>query len=414
MIVVFGKGKVGSGVTHLLSLLDIEHVIMDDQDLDDEILSQADVILVSPGIKQSHYVHQNYAKSIQSELQFLAGLLPKINLPKTTWIGITATNGKSTTTWVTYKVLKDMFPQKNVWITGNFDAPVSESLAQIIEQNKQSEEHIFVVECSSFMLYGLRDFNFDYSILLNVARDHLDWHKDFDEYQESKLTLLRRTKGAFFVPASSREVLDDSLKNRGTKVEESFDLSETKFIGRHNQINLSVIRDLIFEYSQNCWLSLENIKNSFFEIIKKVEPLPHRLWLIREINWIKIYDDGICTSSHSLAAALSSFEEKVVLIAWWYDKWDDYNCLSELFLSKVWYAILIWQTTLKFVEVCKITWVPYLIVSSLQEALETALEQAKKLALTQVVFSPWSASFDMFKNVYDRVEQFEKVVANLQ
>ena len=412
MIVVFWKGKVGSGVTHLLSLLDIKHIVMDDQDLDDKILSKADVILVSPGIKQSHHVYQNYAKSIQSELQFLAGLLPKINLPNTTWIGITATNGKSTTTWVTYQVLKEMFPEKNVWITGNFDVPVSEVLAQIIEQKKQSEEHIFVVECSSFMLYGLRDFNFDYSILLNIARDHLDWHKDFDEYQESKLTLLRCTKGVFFVPASSWEVLDNSLKNRGTKVEESFDLSTTKFFGKHNEINLSVIESLILRYGQDCWL--ENIQNTFDEIIRKVDPLPHRLGLIREIDGIKIYDDGICTSAHSLAAALSSFEQKVVLIAWWYDKGDDYSWLSELFLSKVWFAVLIWQTAKKFEEVCESIWVDYIVVSSLKEAVEKSVNQSKKLSINKILFSPWSASFDMFKNVYDRVEQFEKIVANLQ
>jgi len=60
---------------------------------------------------------------------------------------------------------------------------------------------------------------------------------------------------------------------------------------------------------------LENIQNTFDEIIRKVDPLPHRLGLIREIDGIKIYDDGICTSAHSLAAALSSFEQKVVLIA---------------------------------------------------------------------------------------------------
>ena len=252
MIVVFGKGKVGNGVDHLLSLLGKSHVLMDDQDLDDMVLAQADVVLVSPGIKQSHHLYKYYSQKIQSELQFLAGLLSEIGLLHTTWIGITATNGKSTTTWVTYQVLKAMFPEKNVWITGNFDVPVSETLAQIIEQKKQAEEHNFVVECSSFMLYGLRDFVFDYSILLNIARDHLDWHKDFDEYQESKLTLLRRTKDAFFVPASSWEVLDDSLKNCGIKVEESFDLSKTKFLGKHNEINLSVIQALVLCYSQNC------------------------------------------------------------------------------------------------------------------------------------------------------------------
>lgn len=187
---------------------------MDDQDIDTSILGNAEVILVSPGIKQSHLIYQNYSQKIQSELQFLSGLLSEIGIKNTTRIGITATNGKSTTTWITYQVLKKMFPEKNVWITGNFDISVSEILAQIVDQNLQEQEHIFVVECSSFMLYGLRDFSFDYSILLNIAKDHLDWHKDFDEYQESKLTLLRRTSEAFFVPASSWNLLDDSLSKK--------------------------------------------------------------------------------------------------------------------------------------------------------------------------------------------------------
>lgn len=413
MIIVFWKGKVGNGVGHLLSVMNIQHSIMDDQDLDDAILADADVILVSPGVKQSHHIYQSYSHKIQSELQFLSGLLPSIGLKNTTWIGITATNGKSTTTWVTYHVLKEMFPQKNVWITGNFDIPVSETLAQIIEQKKQDEDHIFVVECSSFMLYGLRDFVFDYSILLNVARDHLDWHKDFDEYQESKLTLLRRTRDAFFVPASSWSLLDKLLSNRGTKVEESFDLGPTKFLGAHNKINLAAVEALTLQYCKACWWNPQVAQSRFIEVIAWIHPLPHRLGLIREIDGVKIYDDGICTSSHSLSAALSSFDQKCVLIAWWYDKGDDYSWLSELFLSKVWYAVLMWQTAEKLIKVCWQAQVPYIVVSSLQDAVKTAVEQAKKLALSHVIFSPWAASFDMFKNVYDRVDQFEKIVNSL-
>jgi UDP-N-acetylmuramoylalanine-D-glutamate ligase len=98
--------------------------------------------LVSPGIKQSHHIYQKYSQRIISELQFLSTLLPRIGLKNTTWIGITATNGKSTTTWVTYQVFERCF-QKNVWITGNFDVPVSETLAQIIEQ-KNKMKSIFL------------------------------------------------------------------------------------------------------------------------------------------------------------------------------------------------------------------------------------------------------------------------------
>lgn len=414
MIVVFWKGKVWSGLVHLLSLLKKKYVIMDDQDFDNDKLALADIVLVSPGIKQSHNIYQQYSDKIQSELQFLSKVMPELWLKKeATWIWITATNWKSTTTWVTYQVLKAMFLQKNIWITGNFDVPISEVLAQIIEQKKQSEDHIFVVECSSFMLYGLHDFVFDYSILLNIAKDHLDWHKDFEEYQESKLKLLRHTNKSFFVPVSSWSLLDDVLSKRWTKVDESFDLSPTKFLGVHNKINLSTIQALILNYCQNNGLDTQICQSEFFQALAWVTPLPHRLGLLREINDIKIYDDGICTSSHSLSAALSSFDDKIVLIAWWYDKWDDYNWLVELFFTKVWYAILMWQTALKFVEVCKTARVPYLIVSSLEEAVKKSIDIAKKTSLTKIVFSPWAASFDMFKNVYDRVEQFGKIIDSL-
>lgn len=101
--------------------------------------------------------------------------------------------------------------------------------------------------------------------------------------------------------------------------------------------------------------------------------------MLREVDGVKIYDDGICTSSHSLSAALSSFDNKIVLIAGGYDKGDDYHWLSELFATKVGYAVLMGQITLKLVEVCKAAGVPYLIVPSLQDAVENAVHQAKKL-----------------------------------
>lgn len=173
--------------------------------------------------------------------------------------------------------MKALFPEKNVWITGNFDVPVSEVLAQIIEQKKQGQDHVFVVECSSFMLFKLRDFHFDYSILLNIARDHLDWHKDFEEYQESKLTLLRRTHKAFFVPVSSWSLLDDLLSTRGTKVEESFDLGPTKFLGAHNQTNLAAIQALVLNYCQHHGRDIQTAQQRFFEVLAGVNPLPHRL-----------------------------------------------------------------------------------------------------------------------------------------
>jgi len=71
---------------------------------------------------------------------------------------------------------------------------LSEVLSEIIEKKLLNQEHIFVIEASSFMLYKLENFVFDYSILLNIAVDHLDWHKDLEEYRDSKINILRNVK----------------------------------------------------------------------------------------------------------------------------------------------------------------------------------------------------------------------------
>ena len=80
---------------------------------------------------------------------------------------------------------------------------------------------------------------------------------------------------------------------------------------------------------------MDDAKTRFSTIVSEVTPLPHRLGLLREVDGIKIFDDGICTSSHSMSAALSSFDHKVVLVAGGYDKGDDYSWLTELVSSKV-------------------------------------------------------------------------------
>ncbi len=414
MIIVFGKGKVGLWLSRLLTLLKKDFVLMDDADLDSKILESASIILPSPWIKQSHYIYQKYSQKIKSELEFLSTLLPSLWLNNSVRIGITGTNWKSTTTWIAYKVFQKIFPEKKIWITGNFEIPVSEVLAEIVEQNVENDQHVFVVEASSFMLYKLKDFFFDFSILLNIARDHLDWHKDFNEYQDSKLNLLRQTKKKFFVPESEYLLLNlkENFDN-WIATKEEFDLSMTKFLWKHNQINISVVESLVLEYSQSLGINVDFIKKSFFTAIADIEPLPHRLGLLRQIDDIKIYDDWICTSAHSLSVALSSFSSKVVLIAGGYDKWDDYSVLEDFFVSKVWFAVLIGEVSLKLQKICEENQISYLIVKTLKEAVESSYKYAKEKWLDQILFSPGAASFDMFKNVYDRVEQFEKIVSEL-
>ena len=131
---------------------------------------------------------------------------------------------------------------------------------------------------------------------------------------------------------------------------------------------------------------------------------------VKEIDGINIYDDGICTSSQALAAALDCFEKKIVLIVGWYDKWEDYNWLSDEFEKKIWFACLIWQTAEKFKVICDKKNIKYRFFKTLKEAVSYSILEAKKLKTNNILFSPGSASFDMFKNVYDRCDNFLKIV----
>lgn len=413
MIVIFGKGKVGNWISHLLTVLNTPHVLMDDQDLDPSILNQAEFVLVSPGIKQSHVVYQQYWAKIKSELNFLASILPSIGfVKKPTWIGITATNGKSTTTWIVYSLLKNLLPKTNVWITGNFDIPVSEILATIIENKQLDQEHIFVVECSSFMLYGLQNFVFDYGLFLNIATDHLDWHRDRDEYIASKFNLLKNTAKKALTSQHLYDQLDLQTQQHTKVFTPIFDLSKTQFLGSHNQENFAAATMLIQTYFDDHELVLDQEKLGHF--VYDVVPLDHRLKLLRTVGWVAFYDDGISTSSQALHAALDAFYQPLVLLAWGFDKWDDYVWLHEDFVARVSFAILFGQTAYKFQAVCQKAHVPYIVVQTLHDAITQSYSYAKEHKIWLVLFSPWAASFDMFKNVYDRVGQFVHEVSILK
>jgi UDP-N-acetylmuramoylalanine--D-glutamate ligase len=421
MIVVFGKGKVWNGLNKLLNKLEIENVIMDDQDWNDDILSKSDKIICSPGIKQDHNLYLKYSDKVFSELNFLWEIIKELWLEEyLEIIGVTWTNGKSTSVHIMYNLFKWIFEKlnikTNVYLSWNFWTPLSETLCEIIDAWKD-QKHLIVLEVSSFMLYKLNNFGFDYGILTNLWVDHLDWHKDIDEYFDSKFKLIDYTKKYAVTDKSSLELYkkrqwrnDNKIYEhmRIEKYQKHFDLEKTNFLWEYNKWNWNAIYKVIWEYFDDNRLDLDD--EIFLEIAKNIEPLDHRMKMVKKIDEIKIYDDGICTSSQALAAALSCFDEKIILIAGGYDKWEDYIWLENEFEKKIWFACLIWQTAEKFKAICEDKKIKYKIFKTLKEALNYSVQEAKKLKTKNILFSPGSASFDMFKNVYDRCEQFTKIV----
>lgn len=421
MIVIFGKGKVWNSLSKLLDKLELENVIMDDEDWNKNILSSCEKIISSPGIKQDHKLYQNYWNKVFSELNFLWSIIKDLWLSQSLeFIWVTGTNGKSTSVHVMYNLLKWIFEKLKIKIkvhlSWNFWTPLSETLCEIIDGWK-NQKHLIVLEVSSFMLYRLNNFSFDYSILTNLWVDHLDWHTDLDEYFDSKFKLIDYTTKYCVTNKDSMDKYDirqwdtDNKIYKNVRIEEyerEFDLDKTKFLWDHNKWNWNAIYKIIYEYFSDKWRKRD--EQIFWDIANNIEPLEHRMRKVKELNGINIYDDAICTSSQALDAALGCFDGKIILIAGGYDKWEDYNWLENEFEDKIGFACLIWQTTEKFKIICDKKNIKYKIFKTLKEAVDYSVQEAKKLKINNILFSPWSASFDMFKNVYDRCDQFTKIV----
>jgi UDP-N-acetylmuramoylalanine--D-glutamate ligase len=407
-IVIYGKWKVWSWFKELTDKLSINNYMMDDADIDYSILDNCEKILISPWISPSHEIYVKYWNKIIWELDFVYDILVgRWLLDKFEFIGITWTDGKSTVSWILFQLFEKIFwvnsPYgKYIWLWWNFDEPVVSIVSKIIDNEKLlDKKHIVVVEVSSFMWYNLSKLKFDYSIWTNFQKDHLNWHTDMDDYFNSKLNLIKNTRYWSFLNNN----IDIDWKNI-YKYWDKF--IESEFIWRHNQQNLNAVYDLIIKYIHDNDLDID--ENYVLDVFKIIKPLSHRIELIKEIDGIKIYDDWKSTTAQSLKAAINSFEDKIIVISWWSDKWDDFDVLLEDFQKQVIWAVFMWQTSYKFEKISQNAKIDYKIAENMDQAVSYSIYLAKQKNSKYIVFSPGCASFDMFKDRLDRVVKFKEAI----
>jgi len=429
MILIYGKWKVWTNLNNFLELINIKHEITDDKALNirknnpeltkqqHNYLNNFEKIIVSPWIPPHHQIYKNFPKKIISELNFLGNFLEKNNLrEQLTIIWISGTNWKSTTTHVCYETLKKIYEwSTTIHLSWNFWTPLSETLYELIKKDNNSSSLILhpsliIMECSSFMLYKLKSFYFDYSILTNIETDHLDRHPNEKDYKNTKINLINFTKTQSFTTNKVYSQLNSEMKNKTEIFNYDYDISNTKFVWHHNKANLQSVFLLTKKLLQDKW-QVQNIQN-LKSIIQNINPLAHRMQLFKTINNVDIYDDSICTSAHAQENALKGLEKKVVLICGWYDKWDSFKYLAELYKEKVWYAICIWDTAQNFIQIFTSQNIKNIEKQNFHDAIQTAFSYAQNNNL-DVLFSPGCASFGMFHNVYHRIEEFEKEIKTL-
>jgi len=386
-------------------------------------LNNFDVIFRSPGVPYNLPEIQN---AIKKGVKFSSGTdLFFQNAEKNDCkiIGITGTKGKGTTSTLLYKILKA--GGKNVFLAGNIGKPALDILKNInANQQKNRRKSTFVIlELSSFQLQDLKH-SPDIAVVLNIFEDHLDSHKNFSEYVNSKANIAKWQKKTdkIFYDASNQRSKWIAMKSPGIKIPIlTYNLQPTTYKlnipGEHNLKNVLTAATV----AQSLGIKPEIIK----KVVKNYRGMEHRLELVnskilKNIG-INFYNDSASTNPYTAAAAIKAFPDRPkIIIAGGKDKNLDYSPFTKaLKASDTKLVILFGENKNKIKKAIIKSGAPIKIAKDLNAAVNLAYQNTKTLKnlktykLINIIFSPAAASFDMFKDYKDRGEKFKKIVKNL-
>lgn len=390
----------------------------------EDIILTADIIVKSPGIPEKAPIMKTIrAKGIEvvSEIEFAYR-----HITGSKFIAITGSNGKTTTTLLTYHILSKL--GYSVGLGGN----IGTSLArQIIKEQKE----IYVLELSSFQLDDMFKFKANVAVLLNITPDHLDRYEyKFENYVASKFRVFQNlTASDFYITYAEDTVVSDKLKNTsiaamhlsvslkqlyptGAYSDEktiqlngldkkvySTSVGDFPLNGKHNYINIMAALNAVIAVGADV--------NKSIEAVKSFRNAPHRLEFVGSIYGVKYVNDSKATNVDSVWYALDSMQTPVVLIVGGVDKGNDYSQIESLVKEKVHTIIALGKDNSKVFAGFSSMVSEIKEASSMMDAIRLAHDSAKQG--DTVLLSPACASFDLFKNYEDRGNQFRNLVIEL-
>jgi len=343
-------------------------------------------------------------------------------------IGITGSDGKTTTTTLVYEILKNN--GYNCYLGGNIGIPLFTKL------NEMKPEDIVVLELSSFQLMGM-EVSPDISVITNITPNHLNVHSSYEEYIDAKKNIFKYQDEEGIVVLNNDNEITKACKveaegkvilfSSKEKLEDGVILDNEVIKTCQDKLRRHILNtnDVILRGKHNYENACAAIAatSSLVEpeqaakVIKEFKGVEHRLELVRELNGVKWYNDSIGSSPTRTIAGLNSFDERITLIAGGYDKNLDYAPLAAPILENVDNLVLIGQTAGKIFDAVKEESEKQNknINICMCETLEDAVATAKRVTKVGeiVLLSPASASFDMFKDFADRGNKFKELVNNL-
>lgn len=402
-VAIIGDGLEGRDAYKFLKSRGAKITVLDqkyDKDYLDN-LDQYELIVRSPGVypfKPELKKAQKAGVRITSVTHIFFDQFPG------TIIGVTGTKGKGTTSTLIYEILKEA--GFDVYLCGNIGKPMLELLPLL-----NSGSYV-ILEMSSFQLIDL-PVSPNISVVLNITLDHMDWHKDKDEYLNAKKNIVKyQNKNDWAVINSEYKVSRDFAKATKanviyfskTRLEEIYK-KDLILRGEHNLENISAAIAVGKILNVNKELMIKTVRN--------FKGLEHRLEFVREIKGIKFYNDSFATGPQPTVAAINSFDEDETIILGGSDKGLNYKELGlKINKTKNIKNIILIGTTGPKIEKYLNHNLKFKIFNlgfaKMKEIVIKAFEISETGSV--VILSPASASFDMFKNYKDRGNQFKEAV----
>ncbi len=332
-------------------------------------------------------------------------------------IAVTGSDGKTTTTTLVGEMLKK--EGYTCHIGGNIGKPLVAELENMKPDDKA------VLELSSFQLFSMKK-SPKIAVVTNVTPNHLDWHKDFEEYIESKKNIMKYQDENSVLITNYSNAITKKMGEEAKGEWRSF--SSTKdalvhldnneiFFGSEKIINASDIIIPGIHNIENYMAAIAATKDYVSRetveyVAKNFGGVPHRIELVRTLDGVRYYNDSIASSPARTTAGLSSFNEKVILIAGGYDKKIPFDEFGEVINERVKKLVLVGLTSEKIEAAVKnasnFEGLPIFRETDFEHAVKTARNCAESGDI--VILSPACASFDLFKNFEERGNLFKKIV----
>lgn len=393
----------------------------DEHHTEDKILN-ADVVMKSPGIPEKAPIVKKLVEKgipVISEIEFT------VQFTNAKTIGITGSNGKTTTTMLTYHLLKEA--GLNVGLAGN----IGKSFAwQVAEENFD----VYVLELSSFQLDGIITYKPNIAVITNISPDHLDrYDYKYENYIASKFRItMNQDENDYLIYDNDDEAISNWLQNNKTKAKlipfsllekmkngafinndtmeitinnEEFAMKTTEISleGKHNMKNAMAATSV----AQLMKIRKETIRES----LSNFQGVEHRLEKVLKIQNVQYINDSKATNVNATFFALDSMTVPTVWIVGGVDKGNDYSELMSLVREKVKAIICLGIDNRKIIDAFADVVDMMVEVDNMRDAVNTAKHIAEKG--DNVLLSPACASFDLFQNYEDRGNQFKAAVRNL-